>query len=117
MTTLSAWQRRDTHRHHRYGTMYPYRGPGSSKGMSISVEELERKQLNVLQARVVASEEENKTLRERAETVGTTTAGTARRAERLSVKGMSDGSCVDFSFNNGHRRNGSGFPGGGVGQQ
>ena len=47
--------------------------------MAKSVEEL-GKQLDALQARVVAAEEENKKLRERAETAGTTAAGTAGRA-------------------------------------
>ena len=63
------------------------------------------------------AEEENKILRGSAETAGTTAAGTVGRAERLSVKEMSDGSCVNSYFNSGHRRDGSGFPGGGVGRQ
>ena len=37
---------------------------------------------------MVAADEENKTLRERAETAGITAAGTARRVERLRVQRM-----------------------------
>ena len=55
--------------------------------MAKSVEEL-GKQLDALLARVVAAEEENKILRESAETVGIAAAGTTRRAERLSVQGI-----------------------------
>ena len=55
--------------------------------MAKSVEEL-GKQLDALQARAVAAEEENKKLRERAETAGTTAAGTAGRAWRLNVQGV-----------------------------
>ena len=44
-------------------------------------------------------------------------AGTARRAKRLSVQGMNDGSCVHFSFSRGHRRDGGDFPGLSIGQQ
>ena len=65
--------------------------------MAKSVEEL-GKQLDALQARVVAAEEENKKLRERAETVGTTAAGTARRAERFNVQGVSGGNGDIFVF-------------------
>ena len=49
--------------------------------------------------------------------VGTTTIGTAGRVERLGVQGMSDGSCVNFSFENGQWKDVSGFPNEGVGQQ
>ena len=49
-----------------------------------SVEEL-RKQLDALQARVVAAKEETKIIRERAKMTETTAAGAAGRAERLSV--------------------------------
>ena len=64
--------------------------------MAKSVEEL-GKQLDALQALVMAAEEKNKNLRERADKAGRTAAGTARRrAERLSVQGISDGSCVNF---------------------
>ena len=78
----------------------------------------------------------------RAETAGITAAGTAGRAERLNVQGVngdhggnlyfnsdrfgyrnrtslstSDGSCVHFSFNSGHRRDVSNFPREGIGQR
>ena len=58
--------------------------------MAKSVEEL-GKQLDALQARVVAAENVNKKLRERAETAGITAAGTAGRAERFNVQGVSGG--------------------------
>ena len=67
--------------------------------MAISIEEL-GKQLDALQARGVAAEE-NKRKRERAETAGTTAAGTTRRAERLGAQGMSGGSGGNLSFNSG----------------
>ena len=61
---------------------------------------------------------QQKKLRERAETVGPTAAGTAGRAKRFNVQGVSgDSSGVTLSFNSGHRRDGSNFPDGGVGQQ
>ena len=53
--------------------------------MAKGVEEL-GKQPDALQTRVVAEKEENKRLREKAETAGTTAAGTAGRAESLSVQ-------------------------------
>ena len=84
-------------------------------------------------------EVERRQLRRRAETAGITAAGTAGRAERLNVQEVrvdhggnlyfnsgrfgssnrtslpiSDGSCVHFSFNSGHQRDGSNL---GVGQQ
>ena len=65
--------------------------------MAKSVEEL-GKQLDALQARVVAAEEENKKLREMAETAGTTAAGTAGRVERFTVQGVSGG---NLYFNSG----------------
>ena len=58
--------------------------------MAKSVEKLE-KQLDALQARVVATEKYIKKLRERAETLGITTAGTVGRAERFNVQGVSSG--------------------------
>ena len=85
-----------------------------------------------LQAQMVAAEVERKKLRRRAETAGITAAETAgRRAERLNVQGVSGGhggnlyfnsgrfghSNRHFSFNSGHRRDGSNFPGGGAGHQ
>ena len=48
----------------------------------------------------MAAEENNK-VRERAETAGTTAAGTAGRAEGLSVKGVSGGSRGNLYFNSG----------------
>ena len=87
-------------------------------------------------------EVQRKQVRRRAETAGITTAGTAGREERLNVQGAgvdhggnlyfnngrfgysnrtslptSDGSCVHFSFNSDHRRDGSNFLRGGIGQQ
>ena len=66
--------------------------------MAKSVGEL-GKQLDALPARVGAVEEENNPLRERAETAGTTAAGTAGRAERLNVQGMGGGSGGNLYFN------------------
>ena len=66
----------------------------------MSVEELE-KQLDALQAQVVAAEEENHKIRERAETARITAAGTAERAERLGVQGVCGGSSSSFSLNSG----------------
>ena len=95
----------------------PLQEAGKQQGMAKSVEEL-GKQLDALQARVVAAEEENKKLRENAETAGPTTTGTAGRAERFNVQGVSgDSSGVTLSFSSVHRRDGSDFPDGGVGQQ
>ena len=69
--------------------------------MAKSVEEL-GKQLDALQARAVAAEEENKKLIERVETAGTTAAGTAgRRAERFNVQGVSGGNGGNLYFNSG----------------
>ena len=55
--------------------------------MAISVEEL-GKQLDALQVRMLAAEEETKMIKENAETAGTTAAGTAEIAERLGVQGV-----------------------------
>ena len=78
----------------------PLQGASKQQGITKSVEEL-GKQLDALQARVVAAEEENKKLRERAETAGTTAAGTAGRAERVNVQGVSGGNGDNLYFNNG----------------
>ena len=51
-------------------------GAGKQQGIAIRVEERE-KQLDALQPQVVAEEEENHIIRERAETAGTTAAGKA----------------------------------------
>ena len=67
--------------------------------MAKGVEEL-GKQLDALQARVVAAEE-NKKLRKRVETAGTTAAGTAGRAERFNVQGVSGGNGGNLYFNSG----------------
>ena len=58
--------------------------------MAKSVEEL-GKQLDALEVRVAAAEEENTRLRERAETAGTTAAGTSGRSERFNVQGLGGG--------------------------
>ena len=69
--------------------------------MAKRVEEL-GKQLDALQARVVAAEEENKKLRESAETAGTMVAGTAGRAETFNnVQGVSGGNGGNLYFNSG----------------
>ena len=68
--------------------------------MAISVEEL-GKQLDALQVRVMAAEEENKRIRERAEAAGTTAARTAERVERLGVQGVCGGSGGNSSFDSG----------------
>ena len=72
--------------------------------MAKSVEEL-GKQLDTLQARVVAAEKENKKLRERAETAGITAAGTAGRAERFNVQGVSGDNGGNLYFNSGRYSN------------
>ena len=69
--------------------------------MAKSVEEL-GKQLDALQARVVAAKEENNKLREMSKTAGTTAAGTAGRAERFNVQGVSGGNGGNLNFNSGH---------------
>ena len=69
--------------------------------MAKSVEEELGKQLDALQARVVAAEKENIKLRERTETGGITAAGTAGRAERFNVQCVSDGNGDDLYFNSG----------------
>ena len=66
--------------------------------MAKGVEEL-GKQLDALQARVVAAAEENKRLRERAETAVTTAAGTAERAESFNAQGASGGNGGGLHFN------------------
>ena len=68
--------------------------------MAKRVEEL-GKQLDALQARVVTAEEENKKLRESAETAGTMAAGTAGRAETFNVQGVSGGNGGNLYFNGG----------------
>ena len=78
----------------------PLQGAGKQQGVAKSVEGL-GKQLDTLQVRVVAAEEENKKLRERAQTAGTTAAGTVGRAERFNVQGVSDGNGGNLSFNSG----------------
>ena len=72
--------------------------------MAKSVEGL-GKQLDGLQARVVAAEKGNKKLRERTEAAGITAAGTAGRAERFSVQGMSGGNDGNLYFNSGRYSN------------
>ena len=78
----------------------PLQGASKQQGMAKSVEKLEM-QLDALQARAVEAEEENKKFRERAETVGTTAAGTAGRAERFNVQGVSGGDAGNIYFNSG----------------
>ena len=70
-----------------------------------------------LRARRVAAEIEIEKLRRRAETAGIMAAGTAGRAKRLNVQGVSGDHGGNLYFNSGHRRDGSNFPGRGVGQQ
>ena len=68
--------------------------------MAKNVEKL-GKQEDALQARVVAAEEENEKLREKAETLGTTAAGIAMRAERFNVQGVRSGNDGSLYFNSG----------------
>ena len=68
--------------------------------MANSVEEL-GKNLEALQARMVAAEVEINKLRRRADTAGITAAGTAGRTERLNVQGVSDGHGANLYFNRG----------------
>ena len=64
----------------------PLQGVGKQQGVAKSVERL-GKQLDALRARVVAAEEENKRLRERAETAGTTPPGQPEERKGSAYKG------------------------------
>ena len=78
----------------------PLQGADKQLGVAKSEEEL-GKQLEALQARVVAAEDERKKLRRRAEAVGITAAGTAGREERLNVKRASGDHGGNLYFNSG----------------
>ena len=93
-------------------------GNAQLAAMQAQFEETIAKLREDLTARLQVQGAANKKLKERAETAGTTAAGTAGRAERLNVQGVSgDNSGVTLSFNSEYRRDGNDFPDGVVGQQ